>query len=1058
MKKAIAISMILLTVLSTLAIFTSQVGARNEQLTTNPYPDYDPSWSPDGTKIAYVGHADAWYRHIWVMNNDGSGKTQLTSGSVVDSSPAYSPDGTKIAFQRWGFRGDRFDIVIMNADGSGVTRKTFNGLPGKTEGTYEQPMWSEDGTKLIFHYGEGTTGSPKTAYWICVMPVSGTDTDIVTRGRGGQPMFCKGDTKILFNTDPTAGLKRIALMNADGTGRQNLTEGPNDTMPHMSSTTNRILFNRNGDLYSITEDGTNLFRVTSDGTNGYAVWSPDDNYIAYNSGKSGNDDIWKMEAPPPELASLPAYGLSHPPTGGYDGNLVLHRIDVDPHTVGDQQVVTVAPSETISIAYEMQIWTGGGSTWNPPSSGYYFVVHTGGTDYYPGITITDSEKPFSLTAPSEEGEYYIWLCGDAQYNVPDALNNIGDPTLPPGPYPAHAKIVVGAHNLLKNPGFEEQLDYWSVTVGTAFYTTDGCNPHSGSYAAKGVEPNTGSLGILFQDITSVTGVGGQYIISGWIKTEGVTGGGGAVMGVSYVTDLGYTPADGHIGGATTGPPTGTTDWTFFQSAVFTLPPMPSDCVALHYSLDFSDAAGTAWWDDLSLIEVTPPPAPQPLDPWEYCPYVYLDYGFGFPWDTNPDLPVNVLYTGTYFWGDLRVIQYWFHWNVDYMWWLPGFVKSSFYYTMGEDWVSPLRQPEKQHDWEPIIVIVDDEGSISCVLWRWHYNWFKYEPGVLSPTYQETHIKLWWSIASHTPLNEYLAVDLPVLLEIASWLKTPNQFKTALGQYGDLTTPPLYELYEFGVSYPCGMQEWDEDLALSLGFSASDLKYITNPTFVYSELVNLGRLLRFITHSPVDILVTAPDGLRVGYDSVTETIVNEIEGATYSGPGTEPQVVNIPSPLPGVYNVDIVGTDYGVYAITIWSMAEDGSVAGIETYAGETVEGAFYVYSAIITDEIMTISPDPAAELEHLKEFIDEIPDDCLDQTTRRADHLKKALLTKIDEVILKVEAGNYTDAVNKLSYDIRAKVDGDCTAVDWIVDPEKQHSLCTIIEHIISSIEVLQQA
>lgn len=358
----------------------------------------------------------------------------------------------------------------------------------------------------------------------------------------------------------------------------------------------------------------------------------------------------------------------------------------------------------------------------------------------------------------------------------------------------------------------------------------------------------------------------------------------------------------------------------------------------------------------SLNEEFTPPAPPPedLDPWEYCPYVYMDYGYGFPWDTTPDLPVNVLYTGTYFWGDLRVIQYWFHWNVDYMWWPPGFLKSAIDYTRGEAWVNPLRQPVKQHDWEPIIIIVNDEGFINYVLWRLHWNWLMFDltiPGaeLFHPTYEETHIKLWWAIGCHTPLTKYFAIDIPILLKIASLLKTPEQFNPVIGQEGDLIKPPLYEVYEQGITYPCGMQEWDKDLALSLGFDPADLQYVNNPTLAYSEVSLVTAILKIFVESPVNILVTAPDGLRVGYDSVTQTVVNEIEGATYSGPGTEPQVVDIPSPLPGVYDIDVVGTDSGVYTITIWSMAEDGFVAGIETDGGETVEGDVDHYSASISE-------------------------------------------------------------------------------------------------------------
>lgn len=163
-------------------------------------------------------------------------------------------------------------------------------------------------------------------------------------------------------------------------------------------------------------------------------------------------------------------------------------------------------------------------------------------------------------------------------------------------------ISVGT-NLLNNPSFEEDLQNWFTTVGTATFTADDVDSHGGSYSCKGVETNTGSLGALYQDITDVTVVGGQYVISGWIKTESISGDGGVVIGVSYVNDIGYTPIDGHIGGATIGSVKGTSDWAFFKSNLFTLSPMPSGCVALHFSLDFSEAAGTAWWDGLSLIEI-----------------------------------------------------------------------------------------------------------------------------------------------------------------------------------------------------------------------------------------------------------------------------------------------------------------------------------------------------------------------------------------------------------------------------------------------------------------------
>jgi len=98
------------------------------------------------------------------------------------------------------------------------------------------------------------------------------------------------------------------------------------------------------------------------------------------------------------------------------------------------------------------------------------------------------------------------------------------------------------------------------------------------------------------------------------------------------------------------------------------------------------------------------------------------------------------------------------------------------------------------------------------------------------------------------------------------------------------------------------------------------------------------VLRFVAESPVNILVTAPNGQRVGYDSTTGSSVIEIEGAIYSGPGTEPQIVTIPSPLPGVYIIDRFGTGVGAYAITIESIGEDGSLVDSQTWTGTAIPG------------------------------------------------------------------------------------------------------------------------
>lgn len=59
---------------------------------------------------------------IYVMNADGSAQTRLAGSSGTEFEPAWSPDGTRIAF-RTGRDGNS-EIYVMNADGSAPTRLT----------------------------------------------------------------------------------------------------------------------------------------------------------------------------------------------------------------------------------------------------------------------------------------------------------------------------------------------------------------------------------------------------------------------------------------------------------------------------------------------------------------------------------------------------------------------------------------------------------------------------------------------------------------------------------------------------------------------------------------------------------------------------------------------------------------------------------------------------------------------------------------------------------------------------------------------------------------------
>jgi Tol biopolymer transport system component len=74
----------------------AQDGSNQTRLTDNAAAsDEFPSWSPDGTKIAFTSDRDGNWE-IYVMNaQDGSNQTNLTIDPATDEFPSWSPDGTK---------------------------------------------------------------------------------------------------------------------------------------------------------------------------------------------------------------------------------------------------------------------------------------------------------------------------------------------------------------------------------------------------------------------------------------------------------------------------------------------------------------------------------------------------------------------------------------------------------------------------------------------------------------------------------------------------------------------------------------------------------------------------------------------------------------------------------------------------------------------------------------------------------------------------------------------------------------------------------------------------
>lgn len=128
--------------------------------------DSSPTWSPDGSQIAFRRRIDG-NSEIFVMNADGTNIRQLTDDPAFDGDPQWSPDGSEIIFT--SDRAGNYDIWVMNADGSDQQRITDHPAAD------EFPWWSPDGEYIAFQ----SNRHGATQIW--VMRWDGSDVSLLAR-------------------------------------------------------------------------------------------------------------------------------------------------------------------------------------------------------------------------------------------------------------------------------------------------------------------------------------------------------------------------------------------------------------------------------------------------------------------------------------------------------------------------------------------------------------------------------------------------------------------------------------------------------------------------------------------------------------------------------------------------------------------------------------------------------------------------------------------------------------------------------------------------------------
>lgn len=228
---------------------TADATGQPKNLTNHPARDCYPAWSPDGKLIAFASDRDN-AANIYVMDASGKNDRQVTGEKSPAGRcycPSFSADGKTICYGR--LENGKSTVHTVRIDGTDDRTIVTDAW---------DPAWSPDGSRIAFAKQVGKTQR------LCVCdPDGGHVTELRDADNPlgfTMPAWSPDGARIAYS-DAVNGALELFLINADGTGRRQLTWAQFvNVYPAWAPDGKSLVF------VHVDQGGTGYMRINADGT------------------------------------------------------------------------------------------------------------------------------------------------------------------------------------------------------------------------------------------------------------------------------------------------------------------------------------------------------------------------------------------------------------------------------------------------------------------------------------------------------------------------------------------------------------------------------------------------------------------------------------------------------------------------------------------------------------------------------------------------------------------------------------------------------------------------